>query len=191
VRKIKSVNDIKFKGKKDKIRIIGKETDDAFLNEISKLSHNPQIIKKFSDIGIVYTPIHGSGGTLVPAALRKFGFNNIIDVPEQDKPDGNFPTVKSPNPEEPAALLLAIKKAVEKGAELVMATVSLVELRPYLSISVALGWYPCSFLANGELDGTITVTESDEAGSISSTIDLISSFSSRSSTTDSSALFAI
>jgi phosphoglucomutase len=122
VRKIKSVSEIKFTGKKEKIRIIGKETDDAFINEITRLSHNPQIIKKFKDIGIVYTPIHGSGGTLVPAALKNFGFNNIFNVAEQDKPDGNFPTVKSPNPEEPAALMLAINKAVEKGAELVMAT---------------------------------------------------------------------
>jgi phosphoglucomutase len=122
VRKIKSVKEIKFSGQKNMIRIIGKETDDAFLREIKSLSHNKEIIKKFSDIGIVYTPIHGSGYALVPAALKNFGFNNIINVPEQDKPDGNFPSVKSPNPEEPAALLLAIKKASEKGAELVMAT---------------------------------------------------------------------
>jgi phosphoglucomutase len=122
VRKITSVNDIKFKGKKDRIKIIGKETDDMFLNEVHKMSLNPEIIKKFSNIPIVYTPIHGTGITLVPPALKMFGFRNIISVPEQDIIDGNFPTVKSPNPEEPDALRMAIKKAVETNAELVMAT---------------------------------------------------------------------
>ena len=122
VRKIKSVSDIKLNGKKDKIKIIGKETDDLFLGEVLKMSLNPEIIKKNNDIGIVYTPIHGTGGTLVPKALKLFGFKNIQNVPEQDIIDGNFPTVKSPNPEEPAALSLAIKKATETGADIVMAT---------------------------------------------------------------------
>ncbi len=122
VRKITSVNDIKFNGKKERIKIIGKETDDIFLNEVQKMSLNPEIIKKFSSIPIVYTPIHGTGITMVPPALKRFGFTNIINVPEQDITDGNFPTVKSPNPEEPDALKLAIKKAVETNAELVMAT---------------------------------------------------------------------
>ena len=122
VRKIISVNEIKFHGRKDRIRIIGKETDDLFLEEVLKMSINPEVIKKFSDIPIVYTPIHGSGITLVPSALKMFGFRNIISVPEQDITNGNFPTVKSPNPEEPDALKLAIKKAVETDAELVMAT---------------------------------------------------------------------
>jgi phosphoglucomutase len=122
VRKITSVSQIKFDGKKEKIKILGKETDDLFLAEVQKMSLNPDIIKKFSNIGIVYTPIHGTGITLVPQALKNFGFTNIISVPEQDIVDGNFPTVKSPNPEEPDALKLAIKKAVETGAELVMAT---------------------------------------------------------------------
>jgi phosphoglucomutase len=122
VRKITSVNDIKFNGKKDKIKIIGKETDDLFLGEVHKMSLNPEIIKKFSNLPIVYTPIHGTGITLVPSALKMFGFKNIISVPEQDITDGNFPTVKSPNPEEPDALKLAIQKAVETNAELVMAT---------------------------------------------------------------------
>jgi phosphoglucomutase len=122
VRKITSVNNIKFNAKKDKIKIIGKETDDLFLKEVIKMSLNPDIIKKFCDIPIVYTPIHGTGITLVPPALKMFGFRNIISVPEQDITDGNFPTVKSPNPEEPDALKLAIRKAVETNAELVMAT---------------------------------------------------------------------
>jgi phosphoglucomutase len=122
VRKIKSVSDIKFDGKIEKIRTIGKETDDAFLEEVLKMSLNPEVIRKYSDIGIVYTPIHGSGIKLIPPALKLFGFNNIINVPEQDITDGNFPTVKSPNPEEPDALKMAIAKAVSTNAELVMAS---------------------------------------------------------------------
>ena len=122
VRNIKSVSEIKFEGKKDKINIIGKETDDAFLREVLKMRINSEVISSNSDIGIVFTPIHGSGVKLVPPALRLFGFNNIISVPEQEEPDGNFPTVKSPNPEEPDALKLAIEKAISTGAELVMAT---------------------------------------------------------------------
>jgi phosphoglucomutase len=122
VRKIKSVNEIKFNGIKEKIHIIGKETDDAFLKEVLKMRLNQEVINKFSDMGIVYTPIHGSGVKLIPPALKLFGFKNIISVPEQEKPDGNFPTVKSPNPEEAGALKMAIEKAVETGADLVMAS---------------------------------------------------------------------
>jgi phosphoglucomutase len=122
VRKIQSVKEIKFNGKREKIRIIGKETDDAFLQEVIKMSINPDIIKRYSDLGIVFTPIHGTGIKLVPPALRLFGFRNILNVPEQAVPDGNFPTVKSPNPEEQGALQLAIEKAVENGSDLVMAT---------------------------------------------------------------------
>jgi phosphoglucomutase len=122
VRKITSVNQIKFKGKKERINILGKETDDLFLKEVYKMTLNPEVVKKFSDTAIVYTPIHGTGITMVPLALSMFGFKNIISVPEQDIIDGNFPTVKSPNPEEPDALKLAIKRAAETGAELVMAT---------------------------------------------------------------------
>ena len=122
VRKIQSAKEIKFNGRKEKIRIIGKETDDAFLQEVIKMSINPDIIKRYSDLGIVFTPIHGTGIKLVPPALRLFGFRNILNVPEQEIPDGNFPTVKSPNPEEQGALQLAIEKAVENGSDLVMAT---------------------------------------------------------------------
>jgi phosphoglucomutase len=122
VRKITSVNQIRFEAKNERIKILGKETDDIFLKEVLKMSLNPDIIKKYSDMGIVYTPIHGAGITMVPPALRLFGFKNIISVPEQDIIDGNFPTVKSPNPEDPEALRLAIRKAVETGAELVMAS---------------------------------------------------------------------
>jgi phosphoglucomutase len=122
VRKITSISQIRFEGKKENIKIIGKETDDLFLKGVLDLSINPDIVKKYSDIGIVYTPIHGTGGQMVPPALKMFGFKNIISVPEQDIVDGNFPTVKSPNPEEPDALKMAIKKAMETDAELVMAS---------------------------------------------------------------------
>ncbi len=122
VRKITSINEIKFNGNSEKIKIIGKETDDLFLQEVLKMRLNPESINKYSDTGIVYTPIHGTGVKLIPPALKLFGFNNIISVPEQDIVDGNFPTVTSPNPEEPGALKMAIEKAVETGADLVMAT---------------------------------------------------------------------
>ena len=122
VRNITSVSQIKFNGSKERIKIIGKETDDLFLKEVLKMSHNPEIVSRFSDMGIVYTPIHGTGIKVVPPALRLFGFRNIISIDEQDKVDGNFPTVKSPNPEEPGALKMAIEKAKETGADLVMAT---------------------------------------------------------------------
>ena len=122
VRNIKSVKEVNFKPNKEKIVLIGKETDELFLNEVVKTGINPEIVARYSDIAIVYTPIHGTGVRLVPEALRRFGFTNIIHVPEQDINDGNFPTVKSPNPEEPDALKMAIKMAELKGAELVMAT---------------------------------------------------------------------
>ena len=122
VRKITSVSQIRFDSKKDKIKIIGKETDQLFLDEILKISINPEINRKHSETGIVFTPIHGTGGMLVPDALRLYGFSNVHTVPEQDIIDGNFPTVKSPNPEEPAALSMAIDKAKKIGAEIVMAT---------------------------------------------------------------------
>jgi phosphoglucomutase len=122
VRKITSVSNIRFDARKENIKIIGKEIDDLFLAEVLKMSLNPEIVKKYSGMGIVYTPIHGTGVTVVPPALRMFGFRNIISVPEQDIVDGNFPTVKSPNPEEPGALKMAIEKARETGAELVMAS---------------------------------------------------------------------
>jgi phosphoglucomutase len=122
VRKIKSVKEINFNSKKENITLIGSETDDLYLNEVVKTGINPEIISRFSDIGIVYTPIHGTGVRIVPEALKRFGFSNIIHVPEQDINDGNFPTVKSPNPEEPNALRMAIMRAEETGAELVMAT---------------------------------------------------------------------
>ncbi|MDY9918996.1 phosphoglucomutase [Porphyromonadaceae bacterium NLAE-zl-C104] len=122
VNRIKSVDDIRFEGNKDLIEIIGKDMDKAFIEEVKKLVLSPEAITRHNDLKIVYTPIHGAGSTLVPDALRAVGFTNIISVPEQDVISGDFPTVVSPNPEESAALDLAIKKATETGADLVMAT---------------------------------------------------------------------
>lgn len=122
VNKIKGVEEIKFKGNPDKIEIIGKEIDDAFLSAIKELSLSPDVIKKHSNLKIVYTPIHGTGVELIPASLKNYGFTNIIPVPEQDVPSGDFPTVDSPNPENPSAMAMAIAKAKEVGADIVMAS---------------------------------------------------------------------
>jgi len=122
VNRIKSVHEVKFDGPEENITIIGKEIDEAYIDRVRALSLSPKAIRKHHDIAVVYTPIHGTGVKLVPMALEKFGFTNIIHVPEQDINDGNFPTVVSPNPEEHAALQMAIDKANETGADLVMAT---------------------------------------------------------------------
>ncbi|HKM45253.1 MAG TPA: phospho-sugar mutase [Dysgonamonadaceae bacterium] len=122
VNRIKDVDDIKFEGNPQLINIIGKDMDRAFIEEVKKLSLSPEAIKRHHDLKIVYTPIHGAGITLVPDALKAVGFTNVISVPEQEVISGDFPTVVSPNPEEPAALKLAVEKAVETNADIVMAT---------------------------------------------------------------------
>lgn len=122
VNKITDVKKIKFEADSSKIKVLGKEMDDLFIDEVRKISLNPQIIKKHHDLKIVFSPIHGSTVKIVPQALRKFGFTNIINVPEQDVVSGDFPTVISPNPEEPAALKMAIEKAIETNADLVAAS---------------------------------------------------------------------
>lgn len=122
VNRIKNVSDIKFQGNKELIEIIGDKMDADFLDAIKGLSLSPEINKKYHDLKIVYTPIHGTGVKLVPASLCNYGFDNIIHVPEQDIPSGDFPTVASPNPENPPAMAMAIAKAKEVGADLVMAS---------------------------------------------------------------------
>ncbi|MCM1297698.1 MAG: phospho-sugar mutase, partial [Muribaculaceae bacterium] len=122
VNKIKSVTDVKFQGNPDLITIVGPEVDKAFLDAIKGLSLSPDAIRRHKDLKIVYTPIHGTGVKLIPESLKNYGFTNIIHVPEQDIPDGNFPTVESPNPENPPAMAMAIAKAKEVGADLVMAS---------------------------------------------------------------------
>ncbi len=122
VNSIKSVKEIKFQGDKSKIEIIGEEIDKQYLDAVHTLSLDPEVIKRQSDLKIVYTPIHGTGVKLIPESLRKWGFTNIIHVPEQDIPSGDFPTVDSPNPENPPAMAMAIAKAKEVGADLVVAS---------------------------------------------------------------------
>ena len=122
VNKISSINEIRFGGDPDLIDTIPNSFDDLYVERLTELSLSPEAILKNHDLRIVYTPIHGTGVKLVPMALAKFGFTQVFNVPEQDKTDGNFPTVVSPNPEESAALKMAIEKAEEVEAELVMAT---------------------------------------------------------------------
>jgi len=122
VNRIKSVSDIRFEGNKELITIIGEEVDKAFLADIKSLSLSPDVVKKYADLKIVYTPIHGTGVKLIPESLRNYGFTNIIHVDEQDIPNGNFPTVVSPNPEVPSAMAMAIEKAKETGADIIMAS---------------------------------------------------------------------
>ena len=122
VNRIKSVSEIKFAGDKSKIQIIGDDIDSAFLAAIKELSLDPEVISRHADLKIVYTPIHGTGVNLIPESLRNYGFTNIIHVPEQDVPSGDFPTVVSPNPEVPSAMAMAIEKAKEVNADLVVAS---------------------------------------------------------------------
>ena len=121
VAKVK-VQEIKFNGPKENITLLGAEMDEKFLQKVVSISLSPDAIKRQKDLRIVYTPIHGTGVRLIPMALAKMGFTNVIHVPEQDVVSGDFPTVISPNPEEPAAMELAIKKAVETDADIVMAS---------------------------------------------------------------------
>ncbi len=122
VRKITSPDQVTFKPNKENIVILGEEFDTLYLHKLKSLSLSPEAVSNQKDIKIVYTPIHGTGVDLVPKILKEYGFENIINVPEQDIPDGNFPTVISPNPENAEALKMALEKAEETNAELVMAT---------------------------------------------------------------------
>ncbi|MFY1611565.1 phospho-sugar mutase [Macellibacteroides fermentans] len=122
VNQIRNAGEIKFKGNKSLIEVIGKEMDQRYINDLTTISLSPESIARHKDMKIVYTPIHGTGVEIVPAALKTFGFTNIIHVPEQDIISGDFPTVISPNPEEPAALAMAVQRAKNTDAELVLAT---------------------------------------------------------------------
>ncbi|MDR0699411.1 MAG: phospho-sugar mutase [Tannerella sp.] len=122
VNKVRTAADIKFKGDKNLIEIIGKDVDEAYIDDLNTITLSPDVISRHHDMKIVYTPIHGTGVQIIPAALNRFGFTNIIHVPEQDVVSGDFPTVVSPNPEEPAALSMAVAKAEETDAELVLAS---------------------------------------------------------------------
>ena len=105
-----------------KIEIMGEEVDNSYLDDILSLMLSPEAREKHKDLKIVYTPLHGTGVRLVPMALKRLGFENIIHVPEQDVNDGDFPTVMSPNPEEPSALKMAVEAADREHADIVLAT---------------------------------------------------------------------
>ncbi len=122
VNKISGVDEIKFEGDKSKIQIIGRDVDEKFLEAIKGLQLSPEAVKQYHDLKIVYTPIHGTGVHLIPESLRNYGFTNIINVPEQDVTSGDFPTVVSPNPEVPSAMAMAIAKAKEVNADLILAS---------------------------------------------------------------------
>lgn len=119
---IKSIDEVKFDRVDANVESIGEDIDKLYLDKITALSVSPDAIAREHDLKIVYSPIHGTGITLVPQALAQFGFTNVHLVEEQSKPDGNFPTVVYPNPEEKEALTLALKKAAEIDADLVLAT---------------------------------------------------------------------
>ena len=122
VNAIASIKDIQFESNPELINLLDETIDNQFIQDLLAISISPDAIRRHKDIKIVYTPIHGTGGTLIPKALKTLGFTNIIHVPEQDVVSGDFPTVVSPNPEEPAALKMAVEKAMETGADLVMAS---------------------------------------------------------------------
>ena len=122
VRKIDSVTDINFEKKDFNIEMIGEAVDDKYYDELVKLSISQEAIQRQKDLKVVFSPIHGTGAVSVPPILKRFGFENVITVEEQMIPDGNFPTVIYPNPEEKEALTMALNKAKEVDADLVMAT---------------------------------------------------------------------
>ncbi|MCQ2265494.1 MAG: phospho-sugar mutase [Bacteroidales bacterium] len=119
---VKTIHDIQWNRKAEKVHIIGPELDESYLKLVKGLSLHPEAIARQKDLKIVYTPLHGTGITMVPQALKMYGFENVSIVKEQAVADGNFPTVKSPNPEEKSALTLAIAQAEAENADLVLAT---------------------------------------------------------------------
>lgn len=119
---IASVNDVSWSGGENNITIIGKQLDDAYINMIKSLSIYPEVITQQHNLKIVYTPIHGTGITIVPETLKRFGFSNVTIVDEQAIPNGNFPTVIYPNPEESEAMSMGLKKAQEIDADILCGT---------------------------------------------------------------------
>ena len=122
VLKIKSVRDVKMTGGEKNITIIGEDVDKVYLERVEKNALNPEVIKKHHDVKIVYTPLHGTGITLIPRMLKQLGFTNVNIVEAQAVPDGNFPTTPSPNPEEKPAMKMAVDLAKEIDADIVFAS---------------------------------------------------------------------
>ncbi|OLY92436.1 phosphoglucomutase [Cnuella takakiae] len=122
VEKIASVDEVKFTGGEANITIVGKELDEAYIQMVKGLSVNPDVIAQQKDLKIVYTPIHGTGIKLVPQVLKAYGFTNVSIVEEQSEPNGNFPTVVYPNPEESEAMSIGLKKAEALDADILLGT---------------------------------------------------------------------
>jgi phosphoglucomutase len=122
VEKIASVDDVKWSGGESNITIVGKELDEAYIEMVKSLSIYPEVIAKQHDLKIVYTPIHGTGITMVPKVLERFGFTNVHVVQEQANISGDFPTVVYPNPEESEAMSIGLKKAKELDADILLGT---------------------------------------------------------------------
>ena len=122
VEKIGDVNDVKWSGGDENITIIGKDVDEAYIQMVKGLSVYPEVIKEQKDLKIVFTSIHGTGITLVPPVLKEYGFENVTIVDEQATPDGNFPTVHYPNPEESDAMNIGLQKAKELDADILCGT---------------------------------------------------------------------
>lgn len=122
VLKIKSLDDVKMTGNEENIQIVGEDLDSVYMDRIEKNCLHPELIKKHHDIKIVYTPLHGTGITMIPRMLERLGFSNVNVVKEQATPDGNFPTTPSPNPEEQAAMKMAVDLAKEIDADIVFAS---------------------------------------------------------------------
>ncbi len=122
VLKINGLEDVKMSGGEANIEIIGENVDSVYLNRIEQNSLHPELIKKHHDLKIVYTPLHGTGITLIPRMLERLGFTNVNVVKEQATPDGNFPTTPSPNPEEKAAMKMAVDLAKNIDADIVFAS---------------------------------------------------------------------
>lgn len=122
VQKITDISMVKRKGNAKLLEMLGDDFDEIYLNKVMSLSLSPKLIKKHKNLSFVYTPIHGTGGQVMPKLFAKAGFKNFYPVEEQMVTDGNFPTVVSPNPEEPAAMSMAIEKAKAMKADIVLAT---------------------------------------------------------------------
>ncbi len=122
VEAISSPDEVKWTGGGQRIEMLGKQMDDAYMDMVKRLSINPEAIERQKDLKIVYTPIHGTGITLVPEVLKRFGFTNVTIVEEQSIPNGDFPTVVYPNPEESEAMSIGLKKAKELDADILLGT---------------------------------------------------------------------
>lgn len=122
VEKIRSIDEVKWTGGEHLIQVIGKEIDQVYLAMVKSLSINPEVCRRQKDLKILYTPVHGSGIQLVPAVLQAFGFEQVRVVQEQAVPDGNFPTVVYPNPEETETMSIGLRQAAEWKADILLGT---------------------------------------------------------------------